>query len=361
MIMRDNLTRTIEEHANAVLATACGLMALFFISFLFVLSAALQAGATQSTETRCQGRNLIDVYKEEEPEKLAQILAEADRSLNGETVFWQIDKNGIPSSWLLGTMHLADRRIANLDGPRGRAFDTAETVIVENTDSLDPARASAAMLEHKDMTLYTDGTTLAERLDETTLAKLQKAAEARGIPFPVAQIMKPWLVATSVALPVCEIRAKKAGEPVLDALIGQRAREEGKTLVGLETIGEQFSAMHNLPESFHLEALKETLEMGNLAEDVMETMKLLYIEGRIGMIQPLTKIVSPKTSRSTEFAEFNESLIDRRNKVMAERSGPYLAEGGAFIAVGALHLPGKTGLVKAFRDAGYTLTPLAVK
>jgi hypothetical protein len=33
-----------------------------------------------------------------------------------------------------------------------------------------------------------------------------------------------------------------------------------------------------------------------------------------------------------------------------------LASGGAFIAVGALHLAGKTGLVEQFRAHGYMVT-----
>ena len=38
---------------------------------------------------------------------------------------------------------------------------------------------------------------------------------------------------------------------------------------------------------------------------------------------------------------------------MAERAAPLLAKGGAFIAVGALHLTGKNGLIERFRAAGY--------
>jgi uncharacterized protein YbaP (TraB family) len=38
---------------------------------------------------------------------------------------------------------------------------------------------------------------------------------------------------------------------------------------------------------------------------------------------------------------------------MAERAAPLLAAGGAFIAVGALHLSGEGGLIERFRAAGY--------
>jgi uncharacterized protein YbaP (TraB family) len=35
---------------------------------------------------------------------------------------------------------------------------------------------------------------------------------------------------------------------------------------------------------------------------------------------------------------------------------PHLDKGGAYIAVGALHLPGKSGLIELLRAAGYTVT-----
>ncbi len=41
---------------------------------------------------------------------------------------------------------------------------------------------------------------------------------------------------------------------------------------------------------------------------------------------------------------------------MEPTAEPLLEEGGLFIAVGALHLPGKKGLVALLREAGYTVT-----
>jgi uncharacterized protein len=52
-------------------------------------------------------------------------------------------------------------------------------------------------------------------------------------------------------------------------------------------------------------------------------------------------------------------MVKARNKVMSERAEKILAEGSAFIAVGALHLPGDKGLVELFRKAGYTMTAMA--
>ena len=352
-----SLTRFLDRNADRILLIASGLMVVFFVSFLLVLAEASNARA--QTSVKCQGTDLIALYAKEDPEKLAKLRNDADKIINGESTFWKIAKDGTQPSYLLGTMHMADARIANLDGARKTAFDASETVIIENVEALDQGQASAALMQHKDLTLYTDGTTLSERLDADTLEKLKAATQERGIPFSVAQIMRPWLIATSVAVPACELASKQSGDPVLDGVIAAEAKADGKTLIGLETVGEQFSAMAGLPEEFHLEALRETLNMGDLAEDVIETMKLLYLNGEIGMIQPLTKVVSPSTSGSKDFDDFNTRLITDRNHVMADRALPYLEKGNVFMAVGALHLPGEKGLVNAFRKAGYSLTPVA--
>jgi uncharacterized protein YbaP (TraB family) len=58
------------------------------------------------------------------------------------------------------------------------------------------------------------------------------------------------------------------------------------------------------------------------------------------------------------FASFHHALLTLRNPRMRDAALPILAEGDAFIAVGALHLIGDDGLVSLLRRAGYELTPI---
>ena len=37
--------------------------------------------------------------------------AEADATPNGKAIFWKVEKEGKPASWLLGTMHVTDPRV----------------------------------------------------------------------------------------------------------------------------------------------------------------------------------------------------------------------------------------------------------
>ena len=57
-----------------------------------------------------------------------------------------------------------------------------------------------------------------------------------------------------------------------------------------------------------------------------------------------------------EKADLLSRIVRDRNLVMAEGSKPHLEKGNAFIAVGALHLPGEEGLIELIRKQGYTVT-----
>ena len=49
-------------------------------------------------------------------------------------------------------------------------------------------------------------------------------------------------------------------------------------------------------------------------------------------------------------------MIVERNKTMIKNAEPIIAAGSAFIAVGALHLPGPEGLIELLRRAGHTVS-----
>ena len=56
------------------------------------------------------------------------------------------------------------------------------------------------------------------------------------------------------------------------------------------------------------------------------------------------------------YDEVMAELVGGRNRAWLGRLEPALARGGAFVAVGALHLPGADGLVQLLRDRGWTVT-----
>ena len=177
--------------------------------------------------------------------------------------------------------------------------------------------------------------------------------------------MKPWMLSALVALPACELARKAGGAPMLDIKLAEDAKAAGKQLEGLETVADQLHAMASLPMDFHLKGLIETLKLGDRIDDVIETMIVLYAQGDTGMFWPLFRAVLPDEGEDEAgYAAFEQAMIIERNKTMAKNAEPILAAGNAFIAVGALHLPGPDGLIELLRKPGHTVsavnTPLSI-
>ena len=76
------------------------------------------------------------------------------------------------------------------------------------------------------------------------------------------------------------------------------------------------------------------------------------------MFWPLFRAVLPSDDEDEAGYAAFERGDDRRaaTRRWSSSAEPILAAGNAFIAVGALHLPGPDGLVELLRKAGYTVT-----
>jgi len=304
----------------------------------------------------CQGQDILADLKQSEPGAYEKIMARASTTLNGGALFWKIEKPGLPTSWLFGTIHMTDERVHALpDGVRN-AIATAQTIVLEAT-GLSPESVGQAMAGLGPQLLFTDGRTLDQFLTKEEYAIAETILAKNGFSGPIGQRLKPWLLTVFLSLPECELRRAAAGLKSLDASIEATAKKRGANLVGLETAEEQLRAMAGLPLDAQLAWLKTSIRLRDRAEDSLETMIQLYLGRRIGAVWALTRQLAgsgPETE--TAINGFQQALITYRNERMRDRALPILEHGSAFIAVGALHLPGEVGLVQLFRDAGYRVT-----
>jgi uncharacterized protein len=323
--------------------------------FGFALLMAKPAFANES----CGGINLVAQITDKDV--LAQIDAEAAARPNGNGLLWRIKKENLPDSYLFGTMHVTDMRVLNLPANAQAAFEKSTSLIIETTDVLDPAKASAAMLKRPELMNFTDGTNLEQLIPADDLDMVKAELSKRGMPLGAVKMFKPWMLAAMLATPSCEAKRKSEGIEILDISLATRAEIAEKPVLGLESMEEQISAMASLPMKDHINGLVETLRMADLTDDMFETMIALYTEGNTARMMPaLGAALEAKTGKSElpdleAQAAFEEKMITNRNTVMATRLPEKLAKGGAFVAIGALHLAGELGVIQQLRDAGYAL------
>jgi uncharacterized protein len=325
------------------------------VSLALVLAS---SAATRAQAPVCTGRNVLDELKGTEAH--ARILAKAAATENAKAILWRIERAGKPPSHLFGTMHLADPRITTLSPAVRGALGGARRLLLEvDADDLTGAGFTKAFARARPLLTFTDGRRLESLLSQAEYSKTLTILERAGLPAQVAGAFRPWVATMMMALSDCERRRTAQGQAALDQLLALEARASGISIGGLETLELQFRAMADVPESDQIAILRASLAMYDRIDDMLETTIQLYLTRQLGAIWPLQLVlaeqvgVAPKVFDSTE-----RSLLVERNKGMRDKSIGELAEGGVMIAVGALHLQGRQGLVALLREAGYTLTPV---
>ena len=185
---------------------------------------------------------------------------------------------------------------------------------------------------------------------------VEKFVAASGYPSEFARHLKLWFLAILTATPPCEAQRQANGLPEVDQFLAETARTSGVKVIGLETAAEQIDAISAMRPEIAVTLLTVAAREPDLSDDVYATMLRLYHESRPAEILPVTDVIGgmSEDERAAE-DEFVRLLLTGRNATMAERAAPLLEKGGAFIAVGALHLPGKDGLIERFRALGYTV------
>lgn len=342
-----------RDPGSLTLAFLALLHVLALVSFFFVLGL---AGEAKAAEEACKGSNLLVEMEKTEPEKFRALQTEAAKVANGEGKFWKIEKPGIATSWLLGTMHVTDPAVVKMPTGAPYALSKANVVIIESDEIIDERKAAAGMMAKPELTMMMNGKSIQDFLSPDDKAKLDAALKERGIPLMAVSRMQPWMLSSFLALPACELNRKAKGAAYLDKKIADDATKAGIPVKGLETMQEQLSAMASIPVEFHIKSLIEMIGLGSKMDDVNVTMRDLYLTDKIGMTMPMLKSLAPDGTEGEGYAEFEERIVRQRNHTMAERALPMLNAGGAFMAVGALHLIGDEGLVTLLRNQGFTVS-----
>lgn len=256
-------------------------------------------------------------------------------------LLWRI-QGGAGVSHLYGTIHSEDPRVLGLEPPAERAFDTADTYVMEMLPDL------GAMAELIRAMHYQDQRNLRDVLGEALFGEVADALAEHGVGEGLALKMRPWAAAVTLSFPRAE------SGMFLDLMLHSRAHRQEKEIAGLESVDEQLAFFRGLDEHEEIALLKASVASRDDRESAMEELIGAYLERRP------ERLLSLSERQLAELPEalgkrFHREIISERNRVMAERLETHLEEGGAFVAVGALHLYGEDGLVELLGQRGYTV------
>jgi uncharacterized protein YbaP (TraB family) len=260
-------------------------------------------------------------------------------------ILWRIDGAATQPSYLLGTIHSDDARITTLPVTITNIFQQADSFSGEiDMDLPNLMQASQA-------TLLPEGESLQQLLDSTLYQQTVQLLAAYGMPELVVQRMKPWAAAATLSLP------RPQTGLFLDMLLYTQAAAQGKRVYGLETVSEQVGAMESMPRDLQIIMLRDAVAQHDQLDQIIEALINAYLQRDLTALESISdKAMQQGDARVAQL--FTSQVVVNRNRRMLERMQPRLGEGNAFIAVGALHLPGKDGLLTLLRNKGYRVSPV---
>lgn len=259
-------------------------------------------------------------------------------------LLWKIEKTNTRPSYVFGTIHLDDARVTDLPAPvketfaRSRSF-TMEMIIDEASTQI---FATWMLLE--------DGDDLKTLLGEPLFAKTTEVMREYGMPSEITARFKPWALMLTLILP------KTRQGVIVDYVLYQEALQQHKPVHQLESVEEQISVFDGLPMKVQVGLLKQTVAHHDLIPGIVEKSIQAYLKRDLGAMWEINNSMMEDEADKNLNEAFLQRVLYDRNQRMVGRMQPRLAEGGAFIAVGALHLYGDKGVLSLLQSRGYQVT-----
>lgn len=259
-------------------------------------------------------------------------------------LLWRIEKPGVGPSYAFGTIHIDDPRVLELPPAVTHALRRSKTYTMEMlTDE-------AARRKFTRASRLADGKDLPALLGSDLYRQVAERMGARGVSEAATRRLKPWSVMLTLLLP------RERPVVILDSVLYQSAQEQKKPVFALETVEEQIEAFDGMPVDVQIELLETVVRHEDDVSQMTKDLIRAYLDRdlkRMWQINARFMALDHGTEAANDV--FLERVLFRRNERMARSLQPRLEQGGAFVAVGALHLYGERGVLARLEQQGYRI------
>ena len=258
-------------------------------------------------------------------------------------LLWRVTKRGVPPSHVFGTIHVPDPRLAELPAAVRSRFDDARSLMLEFVP--DPYSRERFL----EAAMFLDRQTLEEKIGAADFERAVEQLAPIGLSREVVNKLKPWGVLLNLRSP----QRAEQGAP-LDSRLLELARARRLPLHQIEEVEEQVFTFDEFPMEAQVALLKHSLshrdELLELAERTLDA----YLARDLESIWRLREHFAARHPEiAAHQALMTKRVVHDRSVVMAFRMQRELRRGGAFVALGALHLYGEKGVLAMLEEDGY--------
>lgn len=255
------------------------------------------------------------------------------------SLLWKVERDGAPASYVMGTIHLPDTTVFRMRDTVLSLLDRSRVFYGE----LDLDSVKGAAMNMGGM-LLPAGKTLRSFYQDSDWVRIDAVLRERlGAMAMMTSRMKP----STVLVMLMQQSMPATASMTVDEFLWNRAGRSKVARRGIERVAEQLTVLDSLPP----EALAEFARDPSAFDSSIVALRDAYVAEDLAQVAAAARDVEG-------YEDFATLLNDERNVLMADRLDAELRSGGAFVAVGAAHLPGPKGLLRVLADRGFTVSPV---
>jgi uncharacterized protein YbaP (TraB family) len=245
-------------------------------------------------------------------------------------------------------VHLLSRDYYPLSPALDAAFKDSD-LLVEEAD-LDELEAPASQMKMLTRGMLPGNQSIDTVVSPATLALVTARVARLGMPLEPLKRFKPWML----ALTLVEFEWQKAGFDAslgLDRHFHDRAKADGKTVRGLETVDFQLSLFDDMSAAQQDRMLSDALKE---IDTEQANVRVLADAWKAGDVSSVERLVLADVA--SDRAMYERVLVGRSRAWMPTIESFFVRRGHTFVVVGAAHLVGTDGLIAMLKAKGYMVT-----
>jgi uncharacterized protein YbaP (TraB family) len=261
-----------------------------------------------------------------------------------KTSIW-MTKSETNTVYLCGSIHLLKESDFPPHPKMEAAFKKTPNIVFEVVlDSMDSMEMQGLIMQNA---LYPEGQSLKTQISDSLYNIATETAQSLNLDLTRFNGFKPWFVAMTFDL----MKLQQLGfQPNfgIDRYFYDKAKNEGKNILGLESVRSQINLLTELDTGDQALFLSQSLEQLNDIENMINEILDCWKTGNLPCLE---------TSLNKSFLDYPEMnqkfLINRNNQWMKKILNFLTRNEDYMIIVGAGHMAGEFGLIKQLEKAGF--------
>ncbi|MFH0924287.1 MAG: TraB/GumN family protein [bacterium] len=249
--------------------------------------------------------------------------------------------------YFLGSIHYLKKDVYPLSKTIEDTYNDSKKVVFElDIDDMETPQTVEKILK---LGLYPAGQDLKKNISQKTYSLLEKKLSASNIPIIGFTQFKPWFCVFTIAGIELQ-RLNFDPKYGIDQHFFYKAKNDGKGLIFLESIGEQIDFFNKMTNQQQEDCLKQTLQEFDIAEKLCSEMVTAW---KTGDSDKLASIVQESFK---DLPDIYEVLFTKRNKKWILKIEELMKQSeNVMVIVGSGHLIGKGSVIALLKEKGYEL------